>query len=292
MCAFSYLVRQLLTRRAMQNAKRVSGLILGGVLLSIVAGCASSGGGAATETGGQTAEAEGELSTLSARVATDYAANYESVRRDALGWFGTTHNGCVAFASTAINRALTPAAHFAGDNHARYVPRGFQLNGGDVSTWTNAFSTYLEQWHSWKRVNNASELEPGDAVFTLPHEVANHPRHTFIFHSWDDRARGVANVLDNQVRGVHRRDVSRNASAARRFWYALRAPQQAPTSAPDTRTACTEDVDCYGTADPGTERNVCSGGFCIDACHSDADCANGDTCAKTLPHYTCEGTNG
>lgn len=104
------------------------------------------------------------------------------------------------------------------------------------------------------------------------------------------QSRGVANVLDNQVVGLHRRDVSENASPKRRFWYALRAPNQRAASSVAQQVSCTRDGQCQAGATVGDARNVCSNeGSCIDGCHSDEDCATGDQCVHSLPHWTCDG---
>lgn len=55
----------------------------------------------------------------------------------------------------------------------------------------------------------------------------------------------------------------------------------------DSAPSCSSDADCNGGATGSGV--VCSDqGVCIDGCHSDTDCPNGETCAATSPHWSCQ----
>ncbi len=134
---------------------------------------------------------------------------YRDVKREVLAWHGTTKNGCVAFASTALRKIGVD------------VPLDAEMDGEKVSRLTLPFVKWLERELHWTRVTDASALMPGDLVFT---ENAEYPWHVFVFHSWKRERAHVARIIDNKGRltsrpvlGDERRDITPMA-------YALRAP--------------------------------------------------------------------
>lgn len=136
-------------------------------------------------------------------------ASYRAVKKDVLAWHRTTRNGCVAFVSTALR-------HVGVD-----VPLDAEIDGERVSRLTRPLSRWLEERLGWTRVDDAAALEAGDVVFT---EDAAYPWHVYVFHSWADRRRRVARVIDNQG-FLRRRPVLGDAARAiEPFAYALRAP--------------------------------------------------------------------
>jgi hypothetical protein len=70
-------------------------------------------------------------------------------------------------------------------------------------------------------------------------------------------------------------------------------PAPKPTTSCPAEPACTKDVECnHGAQHTGL---VCANagaekGTCIDSCHDDTDCAEGETCDVTAsPHFKCSG---
>jgi hypothetical protein len=145
--------------------------------------------------------------TTSARLDKFYAktANYAAVKRSVLEWHGTTRNGCVAFASTAL-RAVGVA-----------IPLDEKREGAGVSRITYAFSSYLENDLAWVRVSETASLAPGDLVFTT-----GWPDHVFMFHSWQSKKKQIAIVVDNYG-AAHQRELVDPVNAdTSPFAYALR----------------------------------------------------------------------
>lgn len=141
------------------------------------------------------------------------SANYTKVYNNVMGWYGTTSNGCVAFMSTALRQIGVS------------VPQSGNLGGDPISLVTLPFSRYLSEKLGWKKITKASELQPGDVVFTVDAPGwPGYPWHTYMFHSWVDKANGTGRVVDNQA-FTHNRNIfgygSYNFSP---FAYALRAP--------------------------------------------------------------------
>lgn len=124
-------------------------------------------------------------------------SNYDSVYHEVVdGWFGTTHNACVAFASTALRRVNVP------------VPNRPDASGFNPSTWTEAFYKWLQFSYGWQRFDDAGQLAPGDVVLTQGIDGDNeHPAHTYVFDRWVDSGQQVAQVIDNQAfthpRSIH-----------------------------------------------------------------------------------------
>jgi hypothetical protein len=155
------------------------------------------------------------LSGFSGRLISYYTQpeNYRKVYADVMGWFGTTHNACVAFISTALRQA------------GLAVPKQVNSRGYNISTWTAALSEYLEFSQRWQRISDLRELRPGDIVFTLDSDGSrNIPAHVFLFVAWTDSVSAWARVVDNQG-FLHRRNLSaHNGGNFTPFNYALRAP--------------------------------------------------------------------
>jgi hypothetical protein len=139
-------------------------------------------------------------------------ANYERVTANVFSWFGTRTNGCVAFMSTALRQVGFP------------IPQNAVLDGYSVSTWTASFSAFLRN-KGWVRVNSHTELQPGDIVFTVGEESdpTNTPLHTYMFHSWKDRAAKTGWVIDNQAFTHERAIFSYGDFNFSPFAYALRS---------------------------------------------------------------------
>lgn len=142
-------------------------------------------------------------------------ANYRNVYRSVMSWFGSTSNGCVAFASTALR--------MMGVN----VPQNGVWNGERLSLLTKPFSQYLENKLGWDRITDPKDLEPGDLVFTVDEPKApGYPAHVFMHSGYADDAGTISLAVDNQG-FTHTRalagDIKKDYSA---FAYALRWPAQ------------------------------------------------------------------
>lgn len=140
-------------------------------------------------------------------------ANYNRVYWNVMSWFGSTKNGCVAFASTALR--------FMGMN----IGIDALYNGERVSLLTRPFSSFLENKMGWIRIRDSKALQPGDLVFTVDEPTApGYPAHVFMHSGYADAAKKVSLAVDNQD-FTHERalagDVKKDYSA---FAYALRVP--------------------------------------------------------------------
>jgi hypothetical protein len=143
------------------------------------------------------------------------AANYRAVKKDVLDWHGTTRNGCVAFASTALR-------HIGVE-----IPLREKIDGMGVSRITWAFSVYLEERLGWDRVTDLAKLRPGDVVFTADDPCCEGvPAHVVVFVKWKDARRRVAWVIDNQGFTHARALRPGRGDATSAFAYALRAPSE------------------------------------------------------------------
>jgi hypothetical protein len=114
-------------------------------------------------------------------------SNYNKVYSDVLKFYEAgTSNGCVAFMSEALREV-----GFA-------VPIENDSLGENISLVTKPFSEFLES-KGWQRIAHA-QLQPGDVCFTTDApSYPGYPAHTYMFHSWNDQSRGLANVVDNQA---------------------------------------------------------------------------------------------
>ena len=140
-------------------------------------------------------------------------ANYNRVYWNVMGWFGSTKNGCVAFASTAL----------------RFLGASLSIDtiydGERASLLTRPFSLFLENRLGWQRISSSKDLKPGDLVFTVDEPRApGYPAHVFMHNGYADTARTISLAVDNQD-FTHERalagDVKKDYSA---FAYALRSP--------------------------------------------------------------------
>ncbi len=105
------------------------------------------------------------------------------------------------------------------------VPQSGNLGGDPISLVTLPFSRYLSEKLGWKKITKAAELQPGDIEFTVDAPGwPGYPWHTYMFHSWVNKANGTGRVVDNQA-FTHNRNIfgygSYNFSP---FAYALRSP--------------------------------------------------------------------
>ena len=137
--------------------------------------------------------------------------NYQAVKAEVMIWWGTTTNGCVAFASTALRELGIE------------VPLEGRINGERISLLTLPFSIYLQESLHWKKITDLTELAPGDLVFT---EDEAYPLHVFVFHSWKSKKKQLVYAIDNQkflyvrtLQGDPKRDITASL-------YALRAPTE------------------------------------------------------------------
>lgn len=140
-------------------------------------------------------------------------SNYGEIYRVVMSWYGTTSNGCVAFASTALR--------IFGIS----IPQNGVWNGERLSLLTKPFSSYLENKLGWQRITDRADLEPGDLVFTVDEPKApGYPAHVFMHAGYADSNRQISLAVDNQG-FTHPRalagDIKKDYSA---FAYALRMP--------------------------------------------------------------------
>ena len=80
------------------------------------------------------------------------------------------------------------------DNCTYYLSSLLRMDGYDIPSGTGSVSG-LNNWahqNSWNFSTNLSNLKPGDICF-----ASND--HTFVFVSWYNKAKGLANVNDNQL---------------------------------------------------------------------------------------------
>lgn len=141
--------------------------------------------------------------------------NYDKVYRDVLSFYPEGRsNGCVAFMSSALRATGT------------FVPKDRSINGENISLVTLPFSIYLQKTLGWKVITNSNDLEPGDVVFTEDEpKWPGYPAHTYMFHSWKDKSRGIGNVIDNQA-FIHERNIfGFGTFNFTPFDYALRSPK-------------------------------------------------------------------
>jgi hypothetical protein len=160
-------------------------------------------------TGPAAADDEGVAGRLTETYGT--SAGYRAVKKDVLRWHGTTRNGCVAFASTALRRAGVA------------VPERGILDGEGISRITRVFVMYLEDQLGWTRITDPAALAPGDLFFTTD-VIPGYPSHVAMFTGWADRRRAIAWVNDNQGWRRRRALDPPAGSAIDPFAFALRPP--------------------------------------------------------------------
>lgn len=138
--------------------------------------------------------------------------NYESVTRAVMAWYGTRHNGCVAFMSEAMRQSGYP------------VPKNVWIDGENVSLQVWGFARWLDQ-KGWRRVDDPMLLIPGDVVFTHGKPSApKRPAHVWFFVGWKNQVNGTGWAIDNQG-FTHRRNVFGKAEATNTpMRFAYRAP--------------------------------------------------------------------
>jgi hypothetical protein len=143
----------------------------------------------------------------------DHDDGYRAVVGDVLRWHRTRSRGCVAFVATALRHV--------GFDVPDSRPGGPWSNPARV---TFSLDAYLAK-EGWVRVAEASELVPGDLVFT-----DGAPDHVMVFQGWADRDEAIA-VVSNKQRHRYRRPL-RPASngTVSRFAFARRAPPEAVAS--------------------------------------------------------------
>jgi hypothetical protein len=143
-------------------------------------------------------------------------SNYDKVYADVMNWYGTTHNACVAFVTSALRLIGYPVPH---ENH------GYQ----DISLNTSALSHYLQDEKGWQKSTNVNDLLPGDVVLTVGGQFGNDkdgvpiPNHVYMFAGWSDRANHIAWVVDNQAKYRHTRHTNAIPGGKSAFAYFLRA---------------------------------------------------------------------
>ncbi|MGL4761811.1 MAG: SH3 domain-containing protein [Sarcina sp.] len=103
----------------------------------------------------------------------------------------------VQYKSNRVN-AFSEATCLHGsimDNCTYYVSSLLRMDGYNIPGPTGSVSE-LKQWahnQSWNFSSNLSELKPGDICFAYDND------HTFVFVSWYNKSKGLANVNDNQL---------------------------------------------------------------------------------------------
>lgn len=153
--------------------------------------------------------------TLGERLGAYYGTRrgYREVKADVLRWHKTTHNGCVAFASSALRRVGVD------------IGETTKVDGEGVSRITRAFVVFLETQLAWQRITDPHELRAGDLVFTTDAPCCpGYPAHVVMFVRWRDPRRLVARVVDNQGFGTSRPLRPGAGTDVDPFAFALRAP--------------------------------------------------------------------
>jgi hypothetical protein len=140
-------------------------------------------------------------------------AGYREVKADVLRWHKTTRNGCVAFASTALRHVGVA------------IGETQKIDGEGVSRITRVFVQYLEDGLGWQRITDATQLAPGDLVFTTD-VIPGYPAHVVMFDRWANRKREIARVVDNQGFATRRPMHPPAGSDLDAFAFALRAPSE------------------------------------------------------------------
>jgi hypothetical protein len=140
---------------------------------------------------------------------------YAKVHRDVMDWHKTTQNGCVAFASTALRHVGVA------------IPVTGKKDGQGVSRITRAFSRYLAEDLGWTKIESATELRPGDIVFTTDAPCCpGYPAHVMMFDGWSRGDHKAGLFVDNQGFHVTRSLTASPTSDVDGFGYALRPPAQ------------------------------------------------------------------
>jgi hypothetical protein len=136
------------------------------------------------------------ISLLGSKINDYYSSanGYAKVKADVMGWYGTTSQGCVAFASTALRHM--------GVN----IPKHIMFEGEDASLVTLPFSKYMQKVLKWQMITDSNLLQPGDVVLTQENNDPGYPAHTFIFSGWSNKAAGTGWIIDNQG-PVHQRNI-------------------------------------------------------------------------------------
>ena len=190
------------------------------------------------------------------------AGHYADVRSDVAKFYApVTHNGCAAFMSSALRRI------------------GVAVPMGSDSLAVTSFSAYLAN-QGWETIQPA-DLQPGDVVIAQGHV------HTFMFHSWKVPGK-LAYIIDNQgFRHLRNIGHSYGGVSYTPAAFGLRAPDQTHFHAPSDDVECTVDADC-NAGESGTARVCGNAGICLDGCHSDDDCADGQSCNESADStWTC-----
>lgn len=169
--------------------------------------------GVAIETKTSTDRESTQISASSFAKFFAHEPSYNKVYWNVMGWFGSTRNGCVAFASTALRFLGAP------------ITIEQIYNGERVSLLTRPFSAYLEQRMGWIKISSSKQLKPGDLVFTVDEPTApGYPAHVFMHNGYADDAKTISWAVDNQD-FTHERalggDKQKDYSP---FAYALRSP--------------------------------------------------------------------
>lgn len=138
--------------------------------------------------------------------------NYKRVHDDVMTWYGTTHNACVAFISSALR--------LSGYDIPK-KDRGY----GNISLWTSALSKYLQAEKGWQKSTDENNLLPGDIVFTVDGQFGSGvPNHVYMMAGWLDETKHIALINDNQYPGfLHSRHTDAIPGGKSAFAYFLRA---------------------------------------------------------------------
>ncbi len=140
--------------------------------------------------------------------------NYERVYVEVMDFYGSTHNACVAFASTALRQS--------GYDIERIQSHPEPDIWHDSWLITKDLSDYLVS-HNWVKYDDAKLLQPGDVVFTDDGGYGDFcPAHVYVFSSWHDSAKTLAWVIDNQDFTHIRNIYIEGEYNFTPFWYFLR----------------------------------------------------------------------
>ena len=115
-------------------------------------------------------------------------ANYDAIRSRVIGWFGSTVNGCVLFASSSLR--------MSGTN----IPVTKQIGGDLVTLTTKPFVRHMLENLRWEKIEDLDELEPGDIGVTVDKPAhPTYPSHVFVFWVGKIKAKGSRLSMTTKV---------------------------------------------------------------------------------------------
>lgn len=130
-----------------------------------------------------------EPSSAGDRLASLYTTRsiYDAVEKNVLTWYGERHEGCVAFASTALRFTGVP------------IPSDALIESDSVSIVTRPFVRYMLDNLRYQKIDDLDDARPGDIGVTAPDPAfPDYPTHVYVFAGWHSREELLALVVDNQ----------------------------------------------------------------------------------------------